>query len=75
VGDARQLTSQPVGLGAAATDHDAGPGRVHVDAEAVARALYFDPAHGGSLELGHEVVADLPVLDNRVLIVPVVEPA
>jgi hypothetical protein len=48
---------------------------VHVDAEAVPGALDLDPAHGGSFELGHEVVADLPVLDNRVLIVPVVEPA
>ena len=75
VGDAAELAAEPVGLGAAAADDDARTGRVHVDPEPVAGALDLDAAHGRSLELGHQVVADLPVLDHRVLVVAVVEPA
>ena len=34
----------------------------------------WDEAYGGALELCHEVVADLPVLDDEVLVLAVVEP-
>ena len=61
--------------GAAAADDDARAGGVHVDAQPVTGALDLDPAHRGGLELGHQVVADLPVLDDRVLVAAVVEPA
>ena len=60
---------------ATAADDDAGTGGVHVDAKPVTRALDLDPAHRGRLELGRQVVADLPVLDHRVLVAAVVEPA
>ena len=52
-----------------------GTGRVDVDAEPVAGPLDLDAAHRRGLELGHQVVADLPVLDHRVLVAAVVEPA
>ena len=60
--------AQAVGLGAAAADDDAGAGGVDVDAQAVTRALDLDAADGGPLELRHQVVADLPVLDDVVLV-------
>src|SRR5262252_5690119 len=41
-----------------------GPGRVDVDAQAVTCALDLDPADGGVGQLRHQVVADLPVLDD-----------
>src|SRR5207249_3353390 len=75
VGDLGQVGAQPVGLGAAAADDDAGPGRVDVDAEPVARALDLDPADGGPLQLAHQVVADAPVLDEVVGVLAVAEPA
>src|SRR5262249_5523741 len=40
--DLQQAGAQPVGLGTAPTDDDAGPGRVHVDPQLVARALDLD---------------------------------
>ena len=43
-GDLEQPGAQAVGLGAAATDHDARTRGVDVDAQAVARALDLDPA-------------------------------
>ena len=50
-GDLEQPGAQAVGLGAAAADHDARARGVHVDAQAVTRALDLDPAHRGALEL------------------------
>jgi hypothetical protein len=46
-----QLGAQLVGLRATATDDDAGPGGVDVDADAVTRALDVDAADRGGLEL------------------------
>src|SRR6202046_4979529 len=57
-----EVLLQAVGLGAAAADDDAGGGGVDVDAQAVARALHLNPTDGRSLELPHQIVADLPVL-------------
>ena len=74
LGDLGQLGSQPVGFRPAPADHDAGPGGVDVDAEPVTGPLDLDPADRRPLELAGQVVADLPVLDQVVLVVPVVEP-
>ena len=54
---------------ATATDDDARTGGVHVDAQAIAGALDLDAADGGVGKLGHQVVADLPVLDDVVGVV------
>src|SRR4249919_901885 len=75
-GDLEQSGAQPVGFGAAAADHDAGAGRVHVDTEPVARPLDLDSAHGGVRQLATQIDADLPVLDQGVLVLLLVgEPA
>src|SRR3954471_4890072 len=66
--DLEQPGPQAVGLGAAATDDDAGARGVEVDAQAVTRPLDLDPADHRALELGAQVVADLPVLDQQVLV-------
>ena len=50
-GDLGQVGAQAVGLGAAAADDDAGTGGVHVDAQAVTRALDLDAADGGVRQL------------------------
>src|SRR4051794_13710020 len=63
-GDVGQLGPQPVGFGAAAADHDAGAGGVDVDPQAIPGALHLDAADRGALQLAHEVVPDLPVLDH-----------
>ena len=63
--DLAQSFAQALGLRAAATDHDARTRGVHVDAQAVTRALDLDAAHRGALELLAQVVADLPVLDEE----------
>ena len=63
--------AQALGLGAAATDDDARTRGVHVDAQAVTRALDLDPAHRRALELLAQVVADLPVLDEELACTPV----
>src|SRR5262249_44866241 len=47
-------------------DHDAGARGVHVDPQPVTGALDFDPADGRAFELAPQVVADLPVFDERV---------
>ena len=60
--------AQAVGLGAAATDDDARTRGVDVDAQPVTGALDLDPAHHGAHELRPQVVADLPVLDEQVLV-------
>src|SRR4029453_18219356 len=65
-GDLGQPAPQAVGLAAPAPDDDARAGRVHVDPHAVAGALDLDPADGGVGQLAHQVVADLPVLDDCV---------
>src|SRR5262249_20848118 len=70
--DLQQTGAQAVGLGAAAPDHDPRPRGVHVDPQAVARALDLDPAHGRVRELASQIVADLPVLDHRLLVVVLV---
>src|SRR5205807_4064159 len=54
---------------------DARPCGVHVDTEAVTSALDLHTAHGRPLELAHQVVADAPVLDQVVGVLPVREPA
>src|SRR5205823_986742 len=74
-GDVGQLGPEPVGLGPAAPDDNAGPRGVDVDPQPVARALDLDAADGGPLQLAHQVVADLPVLDHPVLVAAVLEPA
>ncbi len=75
-GDLEQAGPEPVGLGAAAADHDARPRRVHVHPEAVTRPLDLDAAHRRVWELASQVVADLPILDQGVLVLLLVgEPA
>src|ERR1700678_420671 len=74
-GDLLDLLLQPVGLGTPPADDDPGPGRVDVDPQPVTGALDLDPADGGGLELRHQVVADLPILDHAVLVVALLEPA
>ena len=69
-GDLEQTGAQPLGLGAAPADDDAGTRGVHVDAQAVTRALDLDAAHGGPLELLAQVLADLDVLDEEVACTP-----
>ena len=71
---ASEVAAEAVGLLATATDHDARACSVQVDAKSITSALDLDPADGGGLELGHQVVADLPVLDDAVLIAAVGEP-
>src|SRR6202022_2215700 len=44
-GDLEQPGPEPVGLGAAAADHDARPRRVHVHPEGARRPLDLDAAH------------------------------
>ena len=56
-------------------DDDAGAGRVDVDADLVAGALDLDAADGGGLQLGHQGLADLPVLGEVVLVLALAEPA
>ena len=51
-----------------------GPGGVDVDTQAVPGALDLDAADGRRLELRHQVVADLPVLDHEVAVVTLLEP-
>ena len=75
VRDLDQRLAQAIGFGATATDDDAGTRRVQVDAQAVTRALDFDAADRGALELLAQVVADLPVLDDVVLVLTIGEPA
>jgi hypothetical protein len=49
---------------------------VDVDAQAIAGALDLDPADGGVGQFAHQVVADLPVLDDVVaVLVTIGEPA
>src|ERR671916_542659 len=67
-GDLGQAATQAVGLAAPAPDDDARARGVHVDAQAVAGALDLDPADRGMRQLGHQVVADLPVLDDVVAV-------
>ena len=75
-GDLGQPAAQAVGLGASAPDHDARARGVHVDAQAVAGALDLDPADGRVRQLRHQVVADLPVLDDDVAVLLAIgEPA
>ena len=64
-----------LGLGAAATDHDARTGGVNVDADLVAGALDLDTADSSRLELGHQRTTDLPVLGEVVLVLALAEPA
>src|SRR4029078_8806604 len=54
-GDLQESGAQAVGLRTTTADHDARTRGVHVDAQAVARALDLDPAHRGALELALEV--------------------
>ena len=65
-GDLGEPGAQAVGLGATATDDDARAGGVHVDPQPVTGALDLDAADRGVRQLRHEVVADLPVLDDVV---------
>src|SRR4051812_13020385 len=67
-GDLEEPGPQAVGLGAATSDDDPGARGIEVDAQAVTGALDLDAAHHGALELGPQVVADLPVLDEQVLV-------
>src|SRR4029450_13012904 len=63
-GDLREASAQAVGLGAAATDDDAGARRVHVDAQTITGALDLDAADRGVRHLRHQAVAGVPVLDG-----------
>src|SRR6185503_10915663 len=67
-GDLQQPRTEAVGLRPATADHDAGPRGVHVDAQAVTRALDLHPADGRVRQLLAQVVADPPVLDEAVLV-------
>ena len=66
--------AEAVGFGAPPADDDARTCGVHIHPQAVTRALHLDAADGRPLELTHEVVADLPVLDHPVLVAGVLEP-
>ena len=55
-----------LGLGSAATDHDARAGGVDVDADAVTRALDLDVADTGTVELRLQQSTDLDVLGHVV---------
>ena len=73
-GDLREPGTKAIGLGAAAADDDAGTSGVHVDAQPVTGALDLDAADRRVRHLRHEVVADLPVLDEVVGVLAVAEP-
>ena len=73
--DAGKLPAETVCLGTTTADDDAGPRCINVYTKAVTRPLDLDAADGGSFELTHQIVADLPVLDDGVLVIAVVEPA
>src|SRR5664280_1472591 len=74
-GDLLDLLLQPVGLRTAATDDDARPCRMDVHPQAVSGALDLDAADRRRLELRHQIVTDLPVLDHAVLVIALLEPA
>src|SRR5690606_1241065 len=75
-GEPGQAAPQAVGLAAPAADDDAGARGVDVDAQAVPGPLDLDPADGRVRQLGHQVVPDLPVLDDVVrVLLAVGEPA
>src|SRR3954447_12590398 len=74
-GDLGDQRAQLVGLGAAATDHDARAGGVDVDADLVTRALDLDAADRGGLHAPHDRLPDLPVLGEVILVLALGEPA
>src|SRR5690606_22942577 len=75
-GDLGQPAPEAVGLAPPAADDDAGARGVDVDAQPVPGALDLDPADGRVRQLGHQVVPDLPVLDDVVrVLVAIGEPA
>src|SRR4029079_16737507 len=61
-----EVGAQLIGLGAPTADDDARTSGVDVDAQAIARPLHLDAADRRIRELVHQVVADLPVLDEVV---------
>jgi hypothetical protein len=65
-GELLEVGADALGLGAAATDHDARAGGVDVDANAVTRALDLDVAHSGAVEVRLQELADLDVLGHVV---------
>src|SRR5665213_3218759 len=58
-----------------AADDDAGARGVDVHPQPIPRPLDLDAADGRRLELRHQIVTDLPVLDHAVLVVALLEPA
>src|SRR4029450_11243925 len=64
-----------VGLGAAAADEHARPGRVDVDPHPVAGALDLHPGDAGVAQVPLQVAADLDVLVQVLLVVLLAEPA
>jgi hypothetical protein len=53
-----EVRAQALGLGTAAADHDARPGGMSVDTDALTRALDIDPADAGVRQLAEQVLAD-----------------
>jgi hypothetical protein len=75
-GDLTQAGPQAVGFGALSADDDPWPGRVHIDPETVAGALNLNTADSSVWQLGHEVLAHLPVLNDVVgVLLPGREPS
>ena len=67
-GDLRQPSPQPVSLGALATDDDPRACCVDVDAHSFASTFHLDPADRRVCQILHDVLTDLPVLDEVVRI-------
>src|SRR5688572_20018394 len=70
--DLGEALSHAIGFGASAADDDARARGMHVDAQAITRALDFDATDRGMRQLHHDEVADLPVLDDVVGVRPTV---
>ena len=74
-GDLAQTGPETIGLGALTTNDDSRSGRMHVYTDLVAGALHLHAADGSVGEFSHEVLADLPVLEQVVgVLLPCGEP-
>ncbi len=73
--DLLQTSRETLALGALASNDDARSCSMHIHAEAVAGAFHLDAADEGFLQLAHQVIANLEVLDEVLRIVAITEPA
>ena len=74
-GDLCKTSAKLVCLCTLTTDNNSGTCGVHVDAELVTCALYFNTADCCVFKCGHEVLTDLPILSEIVLVLTLGEPA